>query len=233
MSAAIAVPVAVQGAAPVPNCHIVGYIEAVTTTHLHGWAWAPQAPGETVSLELRLDDLIVASGLADQPRDDLARNGIGDGRHAFSFAVPSELAARAEELRVHARLGDGPFVLLGTPPPPENIAERLERLQQMVGAIGNSQRVIHRSLQQLLIRAEEAKVTDGATSPSRRLAEQIESIEAFLMRIDKRTNAIAPDPTERSLKHPREHAAVVAGSLVLLAAALAVSAWMMLANLHA
>lgn len=58
---------------------------------IEGWIFNPAQPGERVSFDVFLGDLLLASGVADQPRRDLVDAKIGDGSHAFSVAIPAFL----------------------------------------------------------------------------------------------------------------------------------------------
>lgn len=172
---------------------VAGYLEAVTGAALLGWAWAPGSPAARVTVEAWLDGQAVAAGTADEAREDLARNGIGDGRHAFRLPVPEALRARVAELRLTARLGEGERVPLAMPDhgaPPgaaaDGIAERLDRLQRGVEALGGAHRVMHRMLQTLLTRpASEPEATDT------QLREQLATLEVIALRLDDRLSALA------------------------------------------
>ena len=129
---------------------VTGYVEAATADRLLGWAWAPAKPSIRAMIELRLGDEIIARAVADQPRPDLASNGVGDGRHAFEIAVPNDYRARIAELRVFARSGDGEALPIGAPPAAEGLSEQMAKLARGVDALVASQRLMHRNLQAAL-----------------------------------------------------------------------------------
>ena len=59
---------------------------------IEGWAFDPARP-ETVLTVIVLDNgAEIARLVADRYRDDLKAAGMGDGRHAFSCALPGALA---------------------------------------------------------------------------------------------------------------------------------------------
>ncbi|WP_462320479.1 ExeA family protein [Halochromatium sp.] len=80
-----------------------GRVERVINGQLCGWLFDPAAPDKRLHIELLIDDEVSAGGIADQPRDDLASAGIGDGAHAFALTLdeglldgqPHELIVRA------------------------------------------------------------------------------------------------------------------------------------------
>jgi O-antigen biosynthesis protein len=84
----------------------------MATPHLHvdtanhrslvGWAVDPKDPQRPVMLELRNGSVPVARVLANRPRPDLVKAGLGDGTHGFEISVPSHLAERGLlDLRLH------------------------------------------------------------------------------------------------------------------------------------
>lgn len=92
-------------AGPAPDLR--GLVDNATADRLYGWVFDAARPGYRVPVELRLGAERLASGIADLPRPDLAKNGIGDGCHAFEFAVTPQQMARRGELTVLARAADG------------------------------------------------------------------------------------------------------------------------------
>lgn len=204
---------------------VVGYVEAATPARVLGWAWAPGSPADAVRVELRLGDAVVAEAAADMPREDLVRNGVGDGRHAFDLPVPETHRARAAELTVHARLSGGEAVKLAMPAPPHGVGERLDRLQAATDAMINSQRMIHRNLQAALLgRGEEDGNSEHAARQAA-LAGQLVALEVFMTRLDDRLASLHTPPPL-----PRPGYGTV-GALGLAMAALCLSAWELLRSL--
>ena len=90
----ITVAVADEGEDPAPVAgSTVGYIDVVEQRRIAGWAWCRRQPEMQVDVEIRLDDQIVGRARADRLRSDLARGGVGDGRHAFEVVLDEPLAA--------------------------------------------------------------------------------------------------------------------------------------------
>ena len=105
-----------------PRPAVTGYVEALTATAALGWAWTP-GQAEPLKVELRLGAQVVAEAVADGLRPDLARSGIGEGRHAFTLKTPEALRPRLAELRVFARTA---AVL-----PPETVASYLRTILEL------------------------------------------------------------------------------------------------------
>ncbi len=214
-----------SNAATVAAPMVAGYVEAATATSVLGWAWIAGSPAP-LAVELRLGERVVAEAMADQLRDDLARSGIGEGRHAFTLAVPEAMRTRVGELRVVARTPDGGIAPLGSPPVEDGVAERLDRLHRGLELVVGSQRVMHRNLQAALLKTgEETKPDQPGNEDLARtqaaLQEQIATLELFVTRLDSQMATLAariapPAP-------PRGFA--LAGAFAVSGAALVVSVW--------
>ena len=68
-----------------------GYIDALSNGLVHGWAHDGGRPRERLSIEIYAGGILVGVVRADRFRSDLAVAGIGDGKCAFSFALPAEV----------------------------------------------------------------------------------------------------------------------------------------------
>ncbi len=190
-----AAPAAPTAAATLPT----GYVEVVAADRVLGWAWDPSRPDARLRVELRLDGAVLAEGLADRPRDDLAAGGIGDGAHAFSLPVDPAHRDRGAELSVLAHGADGAATLgnaAGTPA--AGAAAGLARIERGLTALVGSQRLIHRNLQAVLM-----AVRGGAASPPadaaiaearEELRQQVAALEIFVTRLDDRLARLAETP---------------------------------------
>jgi hypothetical protein len=181
--------------APVAPPEVTGYVEAGTSDRLLGWAWAPRTPGIRATVELRLGEEVIARSVADQPRPDLANNGIGDGRHAFALAIPDAYRSRAAELRVFARAGDDEAWPIGAPPAADGLAEQMTKVLRGVDTLIGSQRLMHRNLQAALTAGSGEAESDqqrAAAALARvselqaSLSEQLATMERFVVRLDER-----------------------------------------------
>lgn len=186
---------------------VQGFVEAVGPAEIHGWAWSPGAPGARLRIELHAGGAVLDATLADRPRPDLARNGIGDGAHAFVLPMPQDEPAA---LRLVAVAPDGTVVPLpGAPEPPGRRDETRRMLEQLVA----SQRVLHRNLQAVLLAAKAREPVEAAldrvATTQAALDARAAELELFVARLDLRLAALdAARPSGRGA--PRGRAAVVA-----------------------
>ncbi|WP_043340372.1 hypothetical protein [Belnapia moabensis] len=91
----------------VPPSDVRGLIDNATADRLYGWVWDAAHPGYRVKVELRLAGEVVATGVAANARPDLAKHGIGDGRHAFEFPLQRQWFRQIRDLSVIAYGRDG------------------------------------------------------------------------------------------------------------------------------
>jgi hypothetical protein len=208
--------------APAAAPEVTGYVEAATGDRLLGWAWAPRTPGIRATVELRLGDELIASAVADQPRPDLASNGVGDGRHAFALAIPDAYRTRAAELRVFARAGDGEAWPIGAPPAAEGLSEQIAKVLRGVETLIGSQRLMHRNLQVALTSGSRPMEENGQqiaaalarmADMQRALGEQLAMLERFVVRLDERLAAMAGEEASA----PRKPTPAKAAALFALA----------------
>lgn len=199
---------------------MVGYVEAVTETAALGWVWRPGLQ-ERLTVELRLGAQTVAHCVADGMREDLARSGIGDGRHAFTLPIPSEVRPRASELRVFAVREGEAAVALDAPPPPDATGDRLAQLQRGVDMLIGSQRLMHRNLQAALLQQTPSFATSLADIAAAQagLQESIATFELFAVRLEQ---ALAARDAPPGGVQPRRGFAALAG---LSSLALVASCW--------
>jgi hypothetical protein len=198
---------------------IIGFFEAVTESHVLGWAWSPALPDEALLVELRLGEQVIAHGRADRLREDLRTNGVGDGRHAFELPIEEAYRERAAEITVQACRADGVIVPLPPAPapaadiPPAGIEARLDSMQGMLGQLVGSQRVLHRNLQSLLLSAHgEPKAPDPTLAD---LLGRLGTLETHLMRLDEHLAKLSQAP---AAPHGRARVLVPLAGLLLTAA---------------
>ena len=173
---------------------VTGYVEAMTATAALGWAWMP---GSTAPLpvELRLGPDLIAEAVADQPREDLQRSGIGEGHHAFRLPVPETVRARLQELRVVARTPDGGSIPLNRPPVEDGVSERLAQLARGMEVLVGSQRVLHRNVQAALLAGPGGIEPQAGTSTTQAaLADGFATLELFVVRLEQALSGMAPPP---------------------------------------
>ncbi len=84
-----------EGAAvdPLPEDMLEGYLDFNDGQRVFGWAWCRGRPAVPIEIEIRVDDRPVLTIVADRPRKDLIKAGLGDGRHGFDVRLPDPLPA--------------------------------------------------------------------------------------------------------------------------------------------
>jgi glycosyltransferase involved in cell wall biosynthesis len=92
----------------IPPAIPTGLVERLSRLGLTGWAWRPGSD-ERLTIEAVVNDVVVASTVADNFRADLLAAGVGDGKHAFQLRAPA--AGFAVESAV-VRVKDGPLLKL-------------------------------------------------------------------------------------------------------------------------
>ena len=178
---------------------IVGYIESFTADSVIGWAWRPGS-SERLEVQLLRDEQLLALSTADISRDDLAHNGIGDGKHSFTLNIPEAFRSRGSELQIKAVQADGKSsrltALQGKPVVPAGNAT----IQRGIEMLVNSQRLLHRNLQAALLReGPSAAISLAEVSAAQlRLQESIEAIELFVVRLDSILDTKNEDRIPRS-----------------------------------
>lgn len=85
-----------------------GSIDTVHNGHCQGWSFDTRSIA-SVEVELFIDGQLAGHALADLHREDLAREGVGDGCHGFSVEIPAALRDGRHH-RVEARSRDGRIV---------------------------------------------------------------------------------------------------------------------------
>jgi hypothetical protein len=175
-----------EGAAPAAPAQIEGYIDAIEAGRVYGWAWDRSAPAERLSVEVCHGDKTLIRVIADQPRPDLAANGIGDGKYAFVADIDPAVAANSDgRLRVVAGInGQECSVVLrrqGVPEePPANTA--------ILGEIRARDQRLQGQLKQLLAAANERRGIDQNLVV--RLRESLGKLDGVVGSVDQRLEAI-------------------------------------------
>jgi hypothetical protein len=201
-----AISAAAEEAPVARTAEIQGLVDNVTADRLYGWAWNAASPGERLSIELRIRDEPVAQGVADRMRPDLARAGIGDGRHAFEIPLHGDWAKQVADMVVLARTAEG-----GEAP----LAIRLRRAE--LDPNGNLQRVLeataaaHRQMREELERISARLPPEDTTREPllRALAEgqaelngRLDGLSVWLARLDEKlavlpSQDVSPLPPRR------------------------------------
>jgi hypothetical protein len=187
---------ALQTLAPQP-ADIDGRIDAITGGRLYGWAWDRARPSDHLEVEIRIGDRLVATAFANQPRDDLKANGVGDGCHAFELAVdlpPGEPPTATARSPV-----TGEVMPLRLPSDVETVTESalgptLLRMSALMDATQRNQQTVLRGLRELMKQGQTAPSADKRleelAASQEELKAQVSGIEIFLMRIDEHLHEV-------------------------------------------
>jgi hypothetical protein len=177
-----------EEARPARAIEIQGLVDNVTQDRLYGWAWNAARPEDRLGIELRVKDETVATATADRTRPDLARAGIGDGRHAFEIPLQPAWSKQVSDMVVVARAADGAEAPL---------AIRMRRaeldpngaLQRVLEATATAHRQLREEMERIAARLpsedparEETlrQLADGQAA----LAERLDQLSVWLVRLD-------------------------------------------------
>lgn len=230
-----------DGTEKLPNvvpARMNGRVDALDGNRLHGWIWDEARPEERLKVKLTLDGRAAAEVVADQSRIDLRRNGIGDGRHAFSMELSDETVAARDRLVI---LGVSPTtgveLELRLPPPAELAAEAaiavplarfFDRVEALI-ALNRRGQLAQKELVEKLdemsarmtasnVARDEAAETARADHISQRLGE----LDVFLMRFDATMRGFDERliAIRKEAQRPLRQATVILGFMSGLAALL-------------
>ena len=86
-----------------------GYVDATTATHIKGWAQNVDCTEMPVCLDVYVGSQLIGQALANRYRDDLAKAGLGGGRHSFVFRVPAGVTLTPETVEVRRSFDGAPL----------------------------------------------------------------------------------------------------------------------------
>jgi hypothetical protein len=214
---------------------VTGYIDAIAENRVFGWAWDPQRPTARIAIRIMGGGDSIAALIANQRREDLIANGVGDGAHAFDAMLPDGVLP--DEVQVFAVCPEsGKTIELARAPAPalEGPSSLPATLHETIGRLVRAQRLLHGNLQSAILAIEElrkakaepagARDADDADKDAQHvdgalLAERIDTLEAAALRIDgllARHSALLPELKRRSSDRLSR---VLAGSALFFAAA--------------
>lgn len=177
---------------------LVGAVDVASGTRIAGWAADRSNLGRRLEVEIRRDGAVLGTARAERPREDLARAGIGDGRHGFELLIKEPLApgegGRVEALALGGPDGAPVALVNRTVPRPAGAASAPARSQEppaWLAELAKLCRSIERHAQRLELAGQERpqRETDGAEWQrlAADLAGRLESIEALQPRLDALT----------------------------------------------
>jgi hypothetical protein len=83
-----------------------GHVDEVTASTVKGWAQNADQPEAPVCIDIYMGGRLIGQALANRYREDLAKAGLGSGRHAFVFRTPPGVALVPDAVEVR-RSHDG------------------------------------------------------------------------------------------------------------------------------
>ena len=222
-----------------------GYIDAVEGTRIFGWAWNPAKPQDRLDVSVFAADRLLAKAVADKPRIDLRRNGIGDGAHAFDLEVDTIAASDVLRVVVHHPDEAGEDLELLAPTEEERAAAAafaasfgpvLDRLETAIIAQRRIQSGHTNSLGELTATARrlaEVAIADGGLVDTvqglrdrqQAIVDRLSELEVFLVRFD----GVIGDFNNRLEALAKQHVHGIKGHLLWLAAAVGLIAGVALA----
>jgi hypothetical protein len=196
----------------------VGFVEARTQDRILGWAWDAARPGVRLGIALVEGDRIVARTVADQEREDLARNGIGDGAHAFGFLLDDGLRARAATLDVAVMGEDGALLRLPAAHA-EPAAAPIQQMQRGLAALAAGQRALLKAVQAPPAErgADLADAIAAIGEQQQRIERAVGTLEVFVTRLDERLAALAAATPRPAARRGGLVAAAIIGALGIAA----------------
>lgn len=197
---------------PLPEKLVEGYIDAINGGRISGWAWCRSLPSLAVEVEIRIADRLAAVARADLPRPDLAKAGLGDGRHGFSVLLDDPVAedARASVSAFVRCSPDGnraPLInravrpAAAVPPTPPSQPSPVPAPEVLGAALDEKLGRLSRSLEARL-----AAVADDAAEERAGLAAALRSLGGEIARAG----------TSEDLRMVREEVAAIAATAELL-----------------
>ncbi|MGT2487979.1 hypothetical protein [Methylobacterium oryzae] len=93
--------------APGSDPVLQGYVDEITHTYVRGWALPLRSSETPAEIHIFVDEIIVGRIKADQLRDDLLEENIGNGRYGFKFQFDPIPAQSQPNTVIVRRAGDG------------------------------------------------------------------------------------------------------------------------------
>lgn len=178
-----------------------GRVDALDGNRLHGWIWDEARPEEHLVVRVLRDGALVQESKADQSRIDLRRNGIGDGRHAFSMELDDAAVAARDALTiVGVSQTTGVELELRLPPPAELAAEaavavplarffdRVEALIALNRRTQLAQKELGEKLDRITAQLEQgqapARDAEADAAAEGQIGQRLAEIDVFQLRFD-------------------------------------------------
>ena len=201
------------------RAEIQGLVDSATDFLIAGWARNLAQSEERLRIELRIEDVVVASDIANRERPDLVKAGVGDGRHAFELPLKPEWARQHAEMTIVACAADGVQMVLpmrirrADIDPNGNLQRALEATATMHRQILEEVRTVGRRAEAIDTERNEVVA---------KLSDRVETLSLWLTRLDGNLAALArqaPTQDTRRRTDPWQWVLVAILAALLLAAA--------------
>jgi hypothetical protein len=164
---------------------VTGFIDAITDDRVFGWAWDPQRASTRLAIRIEVDGKPVATAVADQSREDLASNGVGDGAHAFEAILAQGI--KPDKIGVFAVSPDTGESLELTHRPIDGeapCAGQSDEFRGTVHAVVRSQRLLSGRVQSLVESVDKLRTDAAAKTGNESVASRLDVLEVAVARID-------------------------------------------------
>lgn len=166
---------------------LTGRVDELQNNKVYGWAYNSEKPSEHLVIRIMQGPQVIASGVANLKRPDLAEEGIGDGDHAFEIATPPNITSFQGLMIIAQSVREGEIAL----PIATNDDRRIDDLFHIF-----SERY-EAALFALKDEIDDIRASQEAAAPDKashldadiearlgKLEQRIEASEIFVMRID-------------------------------------------------
>lgn len=212
-----------------------GCVDAVADGRLYGWAWDRERPDDRLAVEVRKGEAVLAVGIADRPRPDLAASGIGDGAHAFELDLPTEAGEEVTVTVCSSTTGESLQLVMRQAPQLDDVPEELQRVTATVHNLSLVQKetatAVLGVLKEMRDKRGSAQITQleetvaEIAAGQQALQKRFETVEVFLLRFDtllrqfdERLNAVPKSaPAEANLRRAVVALSVVAATALVAA----------------
>jgi hypothetical protein len=180
--------------AEVPASDVRGLVDNATTDRLFGWAWDAAYPGRRLKVELRLAGEVMANTIADFVRPDLAKNGVGDGCHAFEFPLTPDWYERRTDLTIVAFGVDGtefPIAMRVRRPDDTQVTGQLQRMIENVMTDQQQIRAEFATLREQAAQLPRLAEVQAIDTAQQELNRKVENLEVWMTRLDARLGEAA------------------------------------------
>lgn len=234
-----------------PAADINGRMDAIEGARLFGWVWDRNRPLERLQVRVLIAGRQVLSAVADKPRVDLRRNGVGDGAHAFEIDLPEFVLDHLDKLSIIATSpSTGQEMALRMPSQDERAVEAamntplgrvLDQLDVLIAAQRRSQIIQREAAEALRATVEQVEkmssneegvgaAVELVRASQAELTRRVSDIEVFLMRFDRTLADF--DERIRELTNtadrPMRRAVTLLGAIGVVAAASSIAALLVL-----